>query len=264
MKSFKCILILIFIPVAMFSKDKVYLNKSDIAHYYLNNNELSNITTSNEFGPKKFKKPKRKIKKKNIDIGNIINFKRRPELSKRYSPQRKKPKKLPNQIPLVIKSNIVYAAALTPNIAVELPIKKNFSVELSSTYNAWDMKGNVKWKNLVLMSEFRYWPKKNMQGRFYGLNVNWAKYNIGGIPMPYFAEADYYRYDGWTAGVGVSAGYMWYLSRHWSFEANIGLGVNYTSYDKYLQPVCGAYWGSFKNILIMPTKIGLSFVYKFN
>lgn len=220
MKSFKCILILIFIPVAMFSKDKVYLNKSDIDHYYLYNNELSNITSSNE--------------------------------------------KLTNQIPLVIKSNIVFAAALTPNIAVELPIKKKFSVELSSTYNAWDMKGNVKWKNLVVMSEFRYWPKKNMEGRFYGFNVNWAKYNIGGIPMPYFAEADYYRYDGWTAGVGVSAGYMWYLSKHWSFEANVGLGVNYTSYDKYLQPVCGAYWGSFKNILIMPTKIGLSFVYKFN
>lgn len=220
MKSFKCILILIFIPVAMFSKDKVYLNKRDIDHYYLYNNELSNITSSNE--------------------------------------------KLTNQIPLVIKSNLVFAAALTPNIAVELPIKKKFSVELSSTYNAWDMKGNVKWKNLVVMSEFRYWPKKNMEGRFYGFNVNWAKYNIGGIPMPYFAEADYYRYDGWTAGVGVSAGYMWYLSRHWSIEANIGLGVNYTSYDKYLQPVCGAYWGSFKNILIMPTKIGLSFVYKFN
>lgn len=48
MKSFKCILILIFIPVAMFSKDKVYLNKSDIDHYYLYNNELSNITSSNE------------------------------------------------------------------------------------------------------------------------------------------------------------------------------------------------------------------------
>jgi hypothetical protein len=142
--------------VAMFSKDKVYLNKSDIDHYYLYNNELSNISFSNELGPKKFKKPKRKIKKKNNDIGNQINVKRRQELSKRYSPERKKPKKLPNQIPLVIKSNLVFAAALTPNIAVELPIKKKFSVELSSTYNAWDMKGNVKWKNLVVMSEFRY------------------------------------------------------------------------------------------------------------
>ncbi len=264
MKSFKCLLILIFIPMVMFSKDSGNVFSNDIEHYYSNNNDLSNITSSNEVGPKKFKKPKRKINKKNIDIGNIINFKRRPELSKRYYTKRKKPKKIPNRTPLAIKSNLVFAAALTPNLALELPIKKHFSIELSSTYNIWDLKGNVKWKNLMVMSDFRYWPKKNMEGTFYGLNLNWAKYNIGGIPMPYFAEADYYRYDGWTAGVGVSAGYMWYLSRHWSFEANIGLGVNYTSYDKYLQPVCGAYWGSFKNILIMPTKIGLSFVYKFN
>lgn len=250
--------------MVMFSKDSGNVFSNDIEHYYSNNNDLSNITSSNEVGPKKFKKPKRKINKKNIDIGNIINFKRRPELSKRYYTKRKKPKKIPNRTPLAIKSNLVFAAALTPNLALELPIKKHFSIELSSTYNIWDLKGNVKWKNLMVMSDFRYWPKKNMEGTFYGLNLNWAKYNIGGIPMPYFAEADYYRYDGWTAGVGVSAGYMWYLSRHWSFEANIGLGVNYTSYDKYLQPVCGAYWGSFKNILIMPTKIGLSFVYKFN
>lgn len=103
-----------------------------------------------------------------------------------------------------------------------------------------------------------------MDGRFYGFNANLVKYNIGGIKMPYYSDAFYYRYDGWIAGVGISAGYMWYLSRHWSFEANIGLGVNYTSYDKYLQPVCGAYWGSYKNILFMPTKIGLSVVYKFN
>src|SRR5574344_474541 len=220
MKSFKCILILIFIPVAMFSKDIVYFNMSDIDHYYFYNSELSNISFSNEIGPKKIKKPKRK----------------KP---KRKKPKRKKPKKIPNRTPLAIKSNLVFAAALTPNLALELPIKKHFSIELSSTYNIWDMKGNVKWKNLVLMSEFRYWPKKNMEGWFYGINVNWAKYNIGGIPMPYFAEADYYRYDGWTMGAGVSAGYMWYLSKHWSFEANVGLGVNYTSYDKYLQPEIG-------------------------
>ncbi|MBP1644794.1 MAG: outer membrane protein/peptidoglycan-associated protein [Bacteroidetes bacterium] len=263
MKSFKCLLVLIFIPMVMFSKDRGNVFSNDIEHYYSNNNELTNITFSNEIGPKKFKKPKRK-KKKNKDIGNEVNVKRRPELSKRYSPKRKKPKKISNTISLAVKTNLVYAAVITPNIALELPVKKKFSIELSSTYNAWDMKGNVKWKNMVVMSEIRFWPKKTMQGMFYGLNVNWSKYNIGGIIMPYYGDAHYYRYDGWTAGVGISAGYMWYWSSHWSFEANIGIGVNYTSYDKYLQPVCGAYWGSFKNILIMPTKIGLSFVYKFN
>ena len=34
--------------------------------------------------------------------------------------------------------------------------------------------------------------------------------------------------------------------------------------DKYLHPVCGAFWGSFKNVLVMPSKLGLNIVYKFN
>lgn len=75
MKSFKCILILIFIPVAMFSKDTVYLNKNDIDHYYF---------------------------------------------------------------PLAIKTNLVYAAAITPNLALEFLFKDIYSLELSATYNIWD------------------------------------------------------------------------------------------------------------------------------
>lgn len=263
MKSFRCILIFIFIPMIMFSNNKENVFKNDVTHNCINNNELFNNTFTNEYGPKKFKKVKRKLKK-NIDIGNIIKKTNRRDLFKKYSSKRKKPKKLSNQIPLAIKTNLVYSAALTPNLAIELPIKKKFSIEFSSSYNAWDLKNNIKWKNIVFMSEFRYWPKKNMEGRFYGFNINWAKYNIGGIPMPYYSDADYYRYDGWTAGLGVSAGFMKNFSRHWSFEATVGFGINFATYDKYLQPVCGAYWGTFKNILFIPTKIGLSFVYKFN
>ena len=184
--------------------------------------------------------------------------------SKRYKPNRKRRSSNIDKKTFAIKTNLVYGAALTPNLAVELPFKQHFSFEASTTYNAWDMKDNIKWKNLVVMGELRYWPKKSLQGQFFGLHLNWAKYNIGGIKMPYFADAIYYRYDGWMSGVGVSYGYMFNLSKSWTFEANIGIGLNYTAYDKYLQPVCGAYWGSYKNVLFMPTKIGLSIVYKIN
>lgn len=174
------------------------------------------------------------------------------------------PKTTREPIPFAIKTNLVYGAALTPNLAVELPFKQHFSFEASTTYNAWDMKDNIKWKNLVMMGEFRYWPKKSFEGQYFGANLHWGKYNIGGIKMPYFADAIYYRYDGWMTGVGLSYGYMFKMSKQWSFEANIGIGLSYTSYDKYLHPVCGAYWGSYKNIIFLPTKIGLSLVYKFN
>ncbi|MFA6807269.1 MAG: DUF3575 domain-containing protein [Bacteroidales bacterium] len=247
----------------MYSKDNVEKLHNDIKTYSSTEYSSSYLNTEQGLNFSNGPKDKRKIKKKK-DFGNMIKNLRRKYFSKRYSPKRRKPTKITNRTPLAIKTNLTYSAALTPNLGVEVPIKKNFSAELTSTYNAWDLEDNVKWKNLTAMAEFRYWPKKSMEGAFFGLNANWAKYNIGGIKMPYFADAKYYRYDGWTTGIGLSYGYMWYLSRSWSFEANIGIGLNYTSYDKYLHPVCGAYWGSYKNILFMPTKIGLSLVYKFN
>lgn len=265
MKTIKCILILIFIPIVMNAKESTdnIINSVEHNGLYVNTSSYNNVeeSTDQNNGPK----TKRKIKKKK-DVGNKTKNRRASYFSKRFTPKKKTKSRISTRepIPFAIKTNLVYGAALTPNLAVELPFKQHFSFEASTTYNAWDLEDNIKWKNLTLTAEFRYWPKKNMEGQFFGINANWAKYNIGGIKMPYFADAIYYRYDGWMSGVGLSYGYMFNLSRSWSFEANIGVGLSYTSYDKYLHPVCGAYWGSYKNILFMPTKIGLSFVYKFN
>lgn len=198
MKSFKCILILIFIPVAMFSKDKVYLNKNEIDHYYF---------------------------------------------------------------PLAIKTNLVYAAAITPNLALEFLFKDIYSLELSATYNIWDLEDNKKWKNLQLMAEMRFWVKDNTKGHFLGAHLGFVKYNFGAISLPYYTEAFYYRYDGWSAGIGIAYGYKFNIYKNWSFEATAGIGVVYSDYDKYLHPVCGAYWGSYSSILLMPTKLGLSLIY---
>ncbi|MDD2192187.1 MAG: DUF3575 domain-containing protein [Bacteroidales bacterium] len=247
----------------MNAKSNTYKVKEavDYFHAYDYTSPYYNVEESYDMGAGP--KDKKKIKKKK-DVGNKTKDRRSSYFSKRYKTNRKRRSSNIDKKTFAIKTNLVYSAALTPNLAVEIPIKEHFSAEASTTYNAWDLEDNIKWKNLTLTAEFRYWPKKNMEGQFFGINANWAKYNIGGIKMPYFADAIYYRYDGWMSSVGLSYGYMFNLSRSWSFEANIGVGLSYTSYDKYLHPVCGAYWGSYKNILFMPTKIGLSFVYKFN
>lgn len=166
--------------------------------------------------------------------------------------------------PFAIKTNILFNAALTPNLSIEIPFLVKYSVEVSATYNAWNQKDNIKWKNMIFITELRYWTLMSMKGHYIGVNANYGFYNIGGLKMPYYADASYYRYEGWMAGAGVSYGYLWNLTKNLSFEANIGVGVNYTSYDKYLHPVCGAFWGSFKNFLVMPSKLGLSIVYHFN
>lgn len=163
--------------------------------------------------------------------------------------------------PLAIKTNLAYNAIITSNLALEIPFKRRYSIEIHSTYNAWVMKDNVKWKNIIVMPELRYWLKRSMEGKYFGVHLGWSRYNIGGLMMPYFSDAKYYRYDGWAVALGVSFGKQARLFGNLYFDMNIGLGVIYTEYDKYLQPKCGAYWGTFKNILVAPTKIGLSLVY---
>ena len=58
-----------------------------------------------------------------------------------------------NKTTLAIKTNLVYAAAITPNLALEFLFKDIYSLELSATYNIWDLEDNKKWKNLQLMAE---------------------------------------------------------------------------------------------------------------
>lgn len=246
-------LILIILPSLIYSKNLTVQYQD----FYYANKELSSdsslVSQFMDYGPKKKKGNFGKKVKKRTQNNKYVKL-------KRYN----KPRNGINiKWPFAVKTNLLYGGALTPNLAIEVPFRKKFSIGLSSTYNAWDMKNNVKWKNLIIMPEFRYWTKGNTSGQFFGAHIGWAKYNIGGIPMPYFADASYYRYDGWAIGMGLSAGYKWQITSSFSTEVNIGAGIIYTEYDKYLAPKCGPYWGSFKNILISPTKVGFSLIYMF-
>ena len=244
-------LILIILPTVIYSKNLTDQYKD---FYYANEKQSSDSSLSSQYmdyGPKKRKGNfGKKVKKRNQYNKNLK--------LKRYN---KSGNGINIKVPFAVKTNLLYGGVLTPNLAIEVPIKKKFSIELSATYNAWDMKNNVKWKNLIIIPEFRYWIQENMSGQFFGAHIGWAKYNIGGIPMPYYTEANYYRYDGWAIGVGLTAGYQWKMTSSLRVEVNIGVGIIYTEYDKYLAPKCGPYWGSFKNVLIAPTKLGFSLIY---
>lgn len=93
-----------------------------------------------------------------------------------------------NKTTLAIKTNLVYAAAITPNLALEFLFKDIYSLELSATYNIWDLEDNKKWKNLQLMAEMRFWLKDNTKGHFLGAHLGFVKYNFGAISLPYWQK----------------------------------------------------------------------------
>lgn len=79
-----------------------------------------------------------------------------------------------------------------------------------------------------------------------------------------FGKLQDYRFEGWMLGVGVAYGYQWLLSKHWSIEAEIGIGYVYSQADKYECATCGDklennephhYFG--------PTKAAINLIYVF-
>lgn len=162
-----------------------------------------------------------------------------------------------------LKTNLLYNATTTPNLAFEIGLSNKTSLELNVGYNPWEFINNKKLKHYLIQSEFRWWFCETFNGSFMGAHLLGGEYNVGGIKLPFgmFPSLKDYRYEGYFYGGGISLGHQWILNKRWSVEATLGLGYIRTEYDKYPCEECGKkiktdgknYWG--------PTKAGISLIY---
>lgn len=128
---------------------------------------------------------------------------------------------------LAVKTNMLYDAALLPNIEVEWRINRNWSVSLEGDLAWWGNKSKEKSYRLAIVEpEVRRWIKPR---------APWHSFYIG-----LFAGAGLYDlenggkgYRGEGAFGGISVGYMWPISRCLSLEAEIGGGYLYTRCKEY-------------------------------
>ncbi len=153
---------------------------------------------------------------------------------------------------LALKTDALMDCAMTPNLNIELVTggKTSINATVFGNYKPW--KKEV--KMVGVMPEFRYWFNgRPLTREFIGLSALGACYDItwGGE-----------RYKGDAAGVGLTFGYAFYLSRHWTLECHGGLGAVYYTHthsyvkDHYAENVHNAHGYS-----LIPYKIGVSFVY---
>ncbi len=137
-----------------------------------------------------------------------------------------------DKIPLfALKTNLLYDALLTPNIAVELPIDGYWSIAGKWMFAWWeDPKHQRCYENLTAEIEARYWfshhtPELPMNGWFVGAYVNAGYYDIE-------RQARGARGNLWS--MGVSGGFSHPLQRPTlRMEYSAGLGFIHTNYDKY-------------------------------
>ncbi len=137
-----------------------------------------------------------------------------------------------DKIPLfALKTNLLYDALLTPNIALELPIDGYWSVVGRWMFAWWeDSKHQRCYENLSGEVEARYWfqhhtPEHPMDGWFVGAYINAGYYDV---------ERRARGAQGNMWGMGASGGFTHPLKNPaLRMEYSAGLGFINTNYNKY-------------------------------
>lgn len=162
---------------------------------------------------------------------------------------------------VAVKTNALYWATATPNLAVELGLGKRVTLDIAGGYNPFKFDNYRRWKHYLIEPEIRYWFCERFNGHFIGLHSGYMNYNVSRLPLLYSKDAKHYHYEGWLTGVGVSYGYQWILGRRWNLEAELGVGYVHTDYKKYDVGDCGEFRGKFKKNYFAPTRAAVSVVY---
>ena len=121
-----------------------------------------------------------------------------------------------------VKSNLLYWATTTPNLGVETALGKKHTAQVFFGFNPWKQSGGDQssLRHWLLQPEYRYWFCQSFNGWFLGVHAMGGQFNAGGVKLPLgiFKSLRDHRYEGWYVGGGVTAGYQWPLSKHWTWK----------------------------------------------
>ena len=152
-----------------------------------------------------------------------------------------------------LKTNALYWAAASPNIGLEFRINRHITFDFDATYNNITI-GKYDTQVRMFTPEMRYWFSARPQaGHFVGLTGIAANYNL-------LIKDE--SHDGDIFGGGLTYGYSFVLSRHWSIETTVGAGLVYRHELNYKQDDENVPdRANVKKYQFFPLKAGVSFVY---
>lgn len=157
---------------------------------------------------------------------------------------------------VTVSNNLLYDGVLTPNLRVGLRVAPHWSVGMTAGYRPWptDDVSTRKLRHLLLSPSVRYWTDSVNVHHFFGANIIYSHYNVGGIKFPFglYKSVRNERRQGDLVALGIFYGYSWPLGRFFNLEAMIGAAIGYTSYDRFECVHCGQMLGHEKKLFGMP------------
>lgn len=157
---------------------------------------------------------------------------------------------------VTIGNNLLYDAVLTPNLRVGFRLAPQWSIGLTAGYRPWplDDAATSKLRHLLLSPSIRYWADSVNVHHFFGANLIYSHYNVGGVTFPFglYKSVRNERRQGDLVSLGLFYGYSWPLGRFFNLEAIIGASIGYTSFDRFECTHCGQLLGHEKKLFGMP------------
>lgn len=159
---------------------------------------------------------------------------------------------------LVLKTNLLYYAALMPNVEIEWMFADRWSAAFE-IQGAWYGKHwpHKAYRVSTALPELRYWAidRSRWHGMYVGVFAGAGLYDLSDRKKGHRGEG---------AMAGLSVGYMWPISNRLSLDAGIGAGYLYAR-DKVYAPIDGHFLYQYtKDINYFgPLRLKLSLVWRF-
>lgn len=156
-----------------------------------------------------------------------------------------------------LKTNMLFYAILMPNIEVEWKFADRWSAALE-WQGAWYAKNDPHkvYRLSTVIPEVRYWviDRARWHGMYVGVFVGGGLYDLSNGGK---------GHEGGGGLVGVSAGYMWPISKHLSLDASLGVGYLRVRDKEYIPRDGHFLYQMTKNINYFgPLRLKLSLVWR--
>ena len=165
---------------------------------------------------------------------------------------------------MAVGSNLLYWLATTPNVRGEWMLGGRYTLSSTLGMSHWNYRPRVKGRETIIYDwliypELKCWTDDPFRADYFGIHAFFGQYDVSDLRWPRFLYGK--RYNGYGMGFGISYGYLWSLGRHWALEASLGIGFVYTRYRRYELADGDGEREKRSCYGVMPTKVGLSFVY---
>lgn len=155
-----------------------------------------------------------------------------------------------------LKTNLPFYALVVPNLAVEVRLADQWSLDIPVFYSPYTVARNYRYRVFALQPSARYWLKPGMKGHFFGVHLLGGMFNIS------VDERNRYQDTDGMWGAGLDYGYAIKFSKHWGMEFNIGVGYIWTRYDTFYNVENGISWDTSTANYLGITRLGISLIYK--